>query len=178
MLLTFGLLELSARPPAPVPVSAPASLFAAGLAQETLARLFGDSTGHPSGTAGNAAVRQRVIDDMTAPGLPAETQTAFTCQSRWAVCANVTNVMTRWPGTGDGSAVLLTAHYDSVAAGPGASDDMAGVAVLLAGARMLSQEPGLPAPDHDLLAARPAAATPRHTGDATILVDRISVVVE
>jgi hypothetical protein len=38
--------------------------------------------------------------------------------------------------------------------------------------------PGLPPADHDLLAARPAAATPRHTGDATILVDRISVAVE
>jgi hypothetical protein len=38
--------------------------------------------------------------------------------------------------------------------------------------------PGLPLSDHDLLAARPAAATPRHTGDATILVDRILVAVE
>ncbi|MDQ2653802.1 MAG: M20/M25/M40 family metallo-hydrolase, partial [Chloroflexota bacterium] len=146
MLLTFGLLELSARPPAPLPASAPESQFAAGRAQEKLARLVGDSSGHPTGTAQNAAVRQRVIDEMTALGLPVETQTAFSCQPRWAVCANVTNVMTRWPGTSDGPAVLLTAHYDSVAAGPGAGDDMAGVAALLEVVRVLRAESPLTSP--------------------------------
>ncbi|MFN8675864.1 MAG: hypothetical protein U0Z70_05765 [Thermomicrobiales bacterium] len=33
----------------------------------------------------------------------------------------------------------------------------------------------LPAADQDLLAARPPGATPRRTGDATILADRIAV---
>jgi hypothetical protein len=146
MLLTFALLEAAARPPAPLPASAPDSQFSAGRAQETLARLIADSTGHPTGTAQNAAVRKRMIDEMTALGLPVETQTAFACQPRWAVCAEVTNVMTRWPGTSDGPAVLLAAHYDSVAAGPGAGDDMAGVAALLEVARVLSQEPPLHSP--------------------------------
>ncbi|MCA9880722.1 MAG: M20/M25/M40 family metallo-hydrolase [Thermomicrobiales bacterium] len=146
MLVTLGLLELSARPPAPLPATAAESRFAAGRAQEILARLVGDSSGHPTGTARNASVRQRVADELAALGLPVEMQAAFACQPRWAVCAEVTNVMTRWPGTSDGPAVLLTAHYDSVAAGPGAGDDLSGVAVLLEVARILSQEPPLPAP--------------------------------
>src|SRR5690606_27421144 len=38
-------------------------------------------------------------------------------------------------------AVLLTAHYDSVAAGPGASDDGLGVAALLEAGRALAEGP-------------------------------------
>lgn len=146
MLVTFALLEAAARPPAPLPATAPESQVAAGRVQETLARLVGDSQGHPTGTQQNAEVRQRVIDEMAALGLTVETQTAFACQPGWAVCADVTNVMSRWPGTADGRAVLLTAHYDSVAAGPGAGDDLAGVAALLEVARVLSEEPPLPGP--------------------------------
>src|SRR5690606_40854732 len=41
------------------------------------------------------------------------------------------------PGREGDEAVLLAAHYDSVAAGPGAADDGAGVAALLEVARAL-----------------------------------------
>ncbi|MCA9879840.1 MAG: M20/M25/M40 family metallo-hydrolase, partial [Thermomicrobiales bacterium] len=146
MLLTFGLLVLAARPPAPLPDSAPAEQFAAGRAMRVLERLVGESTGHPVSTAQNAAVRQRITDEMTALGLSVETQTAFSCQPRWAVCGEVTNILARWPGTHDGPAVLLTAHYDSVAAGPGAGDDLAGVAALLEVARILRAGPPLASP--------------------------------
>src|SRR5215203_1856263 len=49
--------------------------------------------------------------------------------------------MSKLPGTSDGAAVLLTAHYDSIPAGPGAGDDLAGVAAILKGARLLRTEP-------------------------------------
>lgn len=146
MLLAFALLELSSRPPAPLPVSAPAEQFAAGRAMQTIERLLGDSDGHPTGSAQNASVRQRVVDEMTGLGLSVETQETFVCQPRWAVCGEVANVMARLPGASDGPAVLLTAHYDSVAAGPGAGDDMAGVAASLEVARILASEPPLANP--------------------------------
>ena len=146
LLVTFSLLDASAQPPAPLPATAPGNEFSAGRAQELLARLVGDSTGHPVSTDANATVRQRVIAEIAALGLPVETQTDFTCQPRWAVCANVTNILTRLPGLSDGPAVLLTAHYDSVAASPGAGDDMAGVAVLLEVARILREELPLDSP--------------------------------
>jgi hypothetical protein len=146
LLVTFALLDAAAQPPPPLAASAPGTQFSADRAQERLARLIGDSTGHPASTAPNAVVRQRVMDEIAALGLPVETQTAFSCQPRWAVCAEVTNVMTRWPGTGGGPAVLLTAHYDSVAAGPGAGDDMSGVATLLEVARALREGPPMVSP--------------------------------
>jgi prepilin-type processing-associated H-X9-DG protein len=146
MLLTFALLELTVRPPAPLPATAPAEQNSAGRAMQTLERLIGDSNSHPIGTAQNAAVRQRVVDEMTSQGLTVETQASFTCHPVWGVCAEVTNVMARLPGTTDGPAVLLTAHYDSVAAGPGAGDDMAGVAALLEVARVLRASPPLASP--------------------------------
>ncbi len=41
-------------------------------------------------------------------------------------------------GTGGGKAVLATAHYDSVPAGPGTSDDGAGAAVVVELARIFA----------------------------------------
>lgn len=146
MLVAFGLLVAAAQPPTPAPENAPPGQFSAGRAAQTLRRLVGDSRGHPTGTAQNAAVRQRLTSELSDLGLAVETQAAFSCLPHWAVCAVVTNVMARWPGVHDGPAVLLTAHYDSVAAGPGAGDDLAGVAALLEVARILAAEPPLASP--------------------------------
>src|SRR6185436_14698966 len=57
--------------------------------------------------------------------------------------ATVANVIARLKGTGAGRALLLSAHYDSVATGAGASDDAAGVAALLETARALKTQPPL-----------------------------------
>jgi hypothetical protein len=68
----------------------------------------------------------------------------MSCNSerRWGVvaCATVTNVIADvLPGAGPGAdrAVLLMAHADSVAAGPGAGDDASGVATILETIRAL-----------------------------------------
>ena len=53
------------------------------------------------------------------------------------------NVVARLPGREPGKSVLLMAHYDSVPAGPGVSDDMAGVAAILEVARVLKAGPPL-----------------------------------
>jgi len=55
------------------------------------------------------------------------------------VCGSVDNIVVRRPGIGERKAILLSAHSDSVAAGPGASDDAMGVAALLETARALSR---------------------------------------
>ena len=48
------------------------------------------------------------------------------------------NVLARLPGSrGGGKAVLLDAHYDSLATGPGASDNASAVGALLETARAL-----------------------------------------
>lgn len=146
MALALGLGILSAQPPLPKPVDAPAAEFSAGRAMAIAGRLLGDGAPHPVGTDANARVAERIQEDLAALGYTVETQVAWACSSLAPHCAEVTNLLTRLPGESDGPAVLLTAHYDSVPAGPGAADDMAGVATMLEIARILQDDPPLAAP--------------------------------
>ncbi len=128
----------SHEPRAPRDDPAPGG-FSTVRAREVLRRLVGDGVPHPVGSAGNAAVRRRVIEELTRLGYGPTTHEAFVCGLSGA-CATVTNVLARLPGTSGAKAVLLAAHFDSVPAGPGASDDGMGVAVLLEAARILRGE--------------------------------------
>jgi hypothetical protein len=141
MAAAVALVVLAARPPAPRAAAESAREFSAVFALETLERLLGDEAPHPMSSPANARVRDRISDELTTMGYLVETQTTFTCREAWAVCGDVTNIMSRLPGTSDEPAVLLTAHYDSVPAGPGAGDDIAGVAAILEVARLLRAEP-------------------------------------
>jgi len=126
--------------PTPLGANAPADRFAEGRAVPLLERLFADGAPHPIGTEANAAMRERVIGELEALGLDVTTQTRLACMERFAVCGEVTNVLARLPGQVDGPAVLLTAHYDSVGAGPGVSDDMVGVVAVIETVRSLQAD--------------------------------------
>lgn len=145
--LAVGLLlgAVAFAPPAPVGADAPADRFSAERALAVLERLVGEGSPHPVGTPANDAVRERLLAELAALGLEPETQAALGCNLRFEVCADVVNVIARLPGGGDGPVVLLAAHYDSVGAGPGAGDDLAGVAALLEAARALLA--GAPTPN-------------------------------
>ncbi len=141
MILALGLGLIAAQPPAPKPLSASENEFSAARAIALVERLLGDGAPHPVGSDANARVADRIGDELTRLGYQVETQTAFGCSAIWTQCGYVSNLVSRLPGRSDGPAVLLTAHYDSVAAGPGAADDMAGVAAILEIARILRTEP-------------------------------------
>ncbi len=135
------------QPPAPLGRDAPVESFSALRARDVLARILGDGSPHPTGSAANAAVRDRILAEFARLGLAAQVQRRFVCGT--ASCATVENILVHLPGASrehaDGKrAVLLSAHYDSVAAGPGASDDGAGVAALVEVARALKAGPPLP----------------------------------
>lgn len=117
--------------------AAPADAFAVGRAMPVLERLVGDGEPHPIGTRANEAIRNRIISELETLGLEVDTQTAMACRTQFAVCGEVVNVMARLPGQREDPAVLLTAHYDSVGAGPGVSDDLVGVAAIIETARLL-----------------------------------------
>ncbi len=92
-----------------------------------------------------------MLDTLTRSGLEVREQgTHFaSLVAGNLVASEVHNVIGRLRGTGAArGAVLLAAHYDSVPAGPGASDDGFGVAVLLETARALTALPKMP---HDVL---------------------------
>ena len=116
-------------PPAPKPESAPPAEFSGGRAQAVLRELLGDGAAHPVGSPAAAQVRGRILARLRGLGLAPEVQEAVACAG--SRCARVRNVLARLPGREPGKSVLLLAHYDSVPAGAGASDDLSGVAAIL-----------------------------------------------
>jgi hypothetical protein len=135
------------RTPAPLKLDAAPGVFSAARAAEILKELVGDAVPHPMGSAADAKVRDRIVARLTALGYATELQTGLSCND-FGACGTPTNIVaTRGELTGK-DAVMLAAHYDSVPAGPGASDDGVGVANLLEIARVLSV---LPAPKHPIV---------------------------
>jgi hypothetical protein len=116
----------------------PDHAFSARRAMTQLRRLLPEQQPHPVGTVANARVRERLVARLSELGLEPQVQRGFAC-GRW-LCSPVWNVLAT-VGPRAGEAVLLTAHYDSVGAGPGVADDGSGVAVLLEVARVLVREP-------------------------------------
>ncbi len=136
----FLLSLLASRPPWPKSAKVPESEFSAARARVVLDRLVGDGIPHPTGSAANDAVRARILDEFSKLGYAPEVQTGFACDE-YGTCATVNNVVARLDGSEPGQSVLIAAHYDSVAAGPGASDDGVGAATVLECARALKTRP-------------------------------------
>jgi hypothetical protein len=146
--LLAGVLALVAwreQPSSPRPASAPAAEFSAARAMDVLRDVVGDGAPRPVGSAANARGVEQIVARFRALGLATTVQETFACGS-FGSCARVRNVLARLDGRGPGKAVLLVSHHDSVGAGPGASDDAAGVAALLEIARALGSAPRLPRP--------------------------------
>ena len=117
--------------------------FAADKAFATLQQLLVEQVPHPTGSEENRLVRDRIIARFKAAGYEPELQVAFQCAppEKAAGCTQVENIIAVLKGTGEGKAILATAHYDSVPAGPGVGDDGVGVAVMLELARTLKSAP-------------------------------------
>ena len=132
--------------PEPLAADAPVSSFSGLRAKEMLARVLGAQRPHPTGSAENVAVRGRIADALSQMGVASQSITRFSCYSRkrWNTipCGTITNLVAEiLPG--QGPALVLMAHLDSVAAGPGAGDDGIGVATLLETIRALKAAPAV-----------------------------------
>ncbi len=92
-------------------------------------------------------MRIRIVDELARLAYKPEVQVGLAC-SEYEDCATVNNVVARLDGSEPGSAVLLAAHYDSVPAAPGDSDDGAGIAAVLEIARALRS---FPQPRHSII---------------------------
>lgn len=128
-----------AQGPPPKTLTAPENEFSSARAMIVLRELFAEGVPHPVGTPANARIRERVEARFRALGYETSVQRRFACNAG-AVCAQVENVIARRPGV-EGDVVLLAAHYDSVPAGAGVSDDGMGVATMLEVARAIRNEP-------------------------------------
>ena len=128
------------RTPAPLGLDAAPTVFSAARAREILKELVGDGVPHPMGSTADAKVRDLIVKRLTALGYSTELQTGLSCNG-FGACGTPTNIIATRGELSGKDAVMLAAHYDSVPAGPGASDDGVGVANLLEIARVLSVTP-------------------------------------
>jgi hypothetical protein len=128
------------RPPPPLPSDAPFEELSAARVKAALSSLSAADRPHPLGSPDDARMRRSIADRLQALGYSTALQTQLTC--REGTCGAPTNIIASREMRGDaGGAVLLAAHYDSVPAGPGASDDGAGVGTLLEIARIMASRP-------------------------------------
>ncbi len=128
---------LHSLPPEGLPADAAEEQFSEARARAVLTRILGDERPHPVGSPENAAVRARILTELRALGLEPEERPGFACAGDSWTCGAVVNVVARVPGRRETGAVLLSAHYDSVGAGPGAGDAGASVASIVEIARAL-----------------------------------------
>lgn len=134
----LALVALQWRGPAPKPADAPSNAFAARRAFEVLRTTIGTAP-HPIGSAANRSVRDRIVARFADLGYETEMRHDFACNA-YGVCGWTDNIIAHPPGQPGGPTVMMAAHYDSVPAGPGASDDGTGVAALLEIARAVRTE--------------------------------------
>jgi hypothetical protein len=118
--------------------------FDATRAKARLAFILGDQRPHPADSPAGDAVRARLVATLQQMGLKPIVRDQLTCndfqRARLVSCARVRNVIAIL-GPRTGKALLLSAHYDSVPVGPGASDDGVGVATLLEVGSILKDRP-------------------------------------
>ncbi|MFG2015419.1 M20/M25/M40 family metallo-hydrolase [Actinomadura geliboluensis] len=127
-------------PPRPLPADAPAGEFSAARALGHLDRFATEP--RPIGSAASKRTREYLVGRLRAEGFGVQVQRAVGASSSTglATFGLVENVVATLPGSDSTGTVMLAAHYDSAAMGPGASDDGAAVAAILETARALRQQ--------------------------------------
>ncbi|MFI7674615.1 M20/M25/M40 family metallo-hydrolase [Actinophytocola sp. NPDC049390] len=121
----------------PAPASAPSSTFSAERAMRHLEQFAREP--RPQGSAASARAERYLADELRAAGLSVTVQQAVgvRASSGLATFGRVDNIVATLPGTDSSGTVVLAAHHDSAAMGPGASDDGAAVAAMLETVRAL-----------------------------------------
>jgi hypothetical protein len=127
-------------PPVALPATAALSVFSADRAADHLKAIAREP--HPTGSTENVRVRNYIVEQLKSLGLEPQVQKAVS-STTWDIggapygSGTVQNVMARLQGTNNRGTLLLVAHYDSVATGPGAADNGSGVVTLLETLRAL-----------------------------------------
>jgi len=134
------------QPPASLPATAPVAEFSAERAMKSLSVIA--QKPHPIGSTEHGKVRDYLLEQLRFLGLEPQLQssTGFFLESWWGPpyqVGSVENIVARIQGSANTKAVMLVSHYDSVASGPGAGDDGAGVAAILETVRALRSGPAL-----------------------------------
>lgn len=92
---------------------------------------------HYIGSEAHDEVREYLLLQLELLGLEPNVQEGFTLNKNWGVLAKPKNILARIPGSEQGKALMLLAHYDSAphSKSYGASDAGSGVVAILEGVR-------------------------------------------
>ncbi len=133
--------------PEPASEAAPAGQFSSARAMDVLRAIAAEprAIGSPQSAAVRDLIFQRLQDLALMPHIQSNEVVSDRNQH---VAGLVHNVVGRLAGRDPSRAVLLVAHYDTVATAPGAADDGSGVAALLETARALRSGPP---PSNDII---------------------------
>jgi hypothetical protein len=126
------------------PATAPATTFSAIRAIDAARAVAGDERPRPLGSDAHAAMRNGLIQAFQRLGYTVKVVSGPSCVTGrgGADCAIVHNIVaTRDGDIARDGLVAVSAHYDSVGAGPGIADDLANVGILLELARMDTAQP-------------------------------------
>ena len=134
LVVLAALVVVLQQPPPPVSAAAPSHRFSAVRAFEHVQVIAREP--RPTGSPANAEARAYLLATLSQLGLSTGVQDAVVEGTR------IQNVLARLEGRQPGDrAVMLVAHHDSVAVGPGAADNAAAMAALLETARALRAGP-------------------------------------
>ena len=150
LLLTIGLLLLLAIVHRwqilPIPAldkTASQEVFSAGRAYEMLKKINPQQLAHPADSIANRKVELGIVTLLADMGYQVEIQETQVCDDYdygVASCLKIRNIIVHIKGSKPNSGILLSAHYDSVPTGPGASDAGVAVGSLLEIARLLAKQ--------------------------------------
>ncbi len=129
LLACVSILHLIA--PRAVSANAPATSFSAERAMADLQVVA--IKPHGAGSPAQANVRDYLVEQIEALGLAAEVETT----------GSLANILVRLAGTDSTGQVLVSGHYDSNLASPGAGDDGISVIAMLESIRVLHASPAL-----------------------------------
>lgn len=139
-LALFTLNHFTMQLPTVKPSTVPSGEFSGERAYTILSNLLEEDQPHPTGSALNNIVKERIIHNLSNNGIQSEIQKTWACSFRYNSCAFVENIIAFIPGKSKVPYVALMSHYDSVPMAPGAGDDGAAVAAMLETARILKSE--------------------------------------
>jgi len=144
-LIFMGLSSIS-HGPKPTSADIAPDQFSGERALGHLVDMIGNDKPHPTASAENRRVLGVIQNKFDALGYETQVQKTLACTTHYPGCSQVENLIavptgSNFTDSGSVDAILLTTHYDSVPAAPGAGDAGAGVAALIEVARILKTEP-------------------------------------
>jgi hypothetical protein len=133
----------SITPPNPDKIADSSKNFSVDRALQHLKHVA--NTAHPTGSIENEKVRNYLVEQLRQMGLNPEIEHSnhASLYPKMLTGGYIYNVIGKLEGTSSDHAIMMSAHYDSVQQGPGASDDGSGVAALLETIRVLKSGPPL-----------------------------------